>query len=76
MRTLVYDNPGQMHLRCELKQDEYRLMDVALAVLRGRLLTLVYMEIGDDVRIISFRNASREEHKQYEQDRRKFDVGE
>jgi uncharacterized DUF497 family protein len=72
---LVYDNPDKCTYDAS-RQDEYRLMDVALAVLRGRLLTLVYMEIGDDVRIISFRNASREEHKQYEQDRREFDIGE
>jgi uncharacterized DUF497 family protein len=51
--------------------DKYRLMDVALAILKGKLLTLVYMEIDEDVRVISFRNASREERKQYEEDRRK-----
>ena len=72
---LVYDNPDKCIYDAS-RQDEYRLMDVALAVLRGRLLTLVYLEIGDDVRVISFRNASREERKQYEQDRREFDVGE
>jgi len=70
---LVYDNPDKCTYNAS-RQDEYRPMDVALAVLRGRLLTLVYMEIGDDVRVISFRNASREERKQYEQDRREFDV--
>lgn len=72
---LVYDNPDKCTYDAS-RQDEYRLMDVALAVLRGRLLTLVYMEIGDDVRVISFRNVSREERKQYEQDRREFKVGE
>jgi uncharacterized DUF497 family protein len=72
---LVYDNPDKCTYDAS-RQDEYRLMDVALAVLRGRLLTLVYMEIEDHVRVISFRNASREELKQYEQDRRDFDVGE
>lgn len=43
-------------------------MDVALAIVRGRLLTLVYTERGDEVRVISFRNASREERKRYEED--------
>lgn len=43
-------------------------MDVALAVIKGRHLTLVYTEIGDDVRVISFRNSSREERKRYEGD--------
>jgi len=43
-------------------------MDVALAVVKGRFLTLVYTEDDADVRVISFRNASREERKQYEKD--------
>jgi uncharacterized protein len=64
---LVYENP----LKCTYdasREDEYRLMDVALAFIRGRVLTLVYSEVGDDVRVISFRNASREERKRYEED--------
>jgi uncharacterized DUF497 family protein len=43
-------------------------MDVALAVIKGRLLTLVYTEQEDEVRVISFRHASREERKKYEKD--------
>jgi uncharacterized DUF497 family protein len=43
-------------------------MDIAVAVIRGRLLALIYTERRDDVRVISFRPASREERKQYEQD--------
>lgn len=43
-------------------------MDVALAVVKGKVLTLVYTEIEDEVRIISFRHASRTERKQYEED--------
>ena len=43
-------------------------MDAALAVIKGRLLTLVYTDRGDDVRVISFRNSSREERRQYEAD--------
>jgi uncharacterized DUF497 family protein len=43
-------------------------MDLAVAVIQGRLLTLIYTERGDNVRVISFRPASREEREQYEQD--------
>lgn len=64
---LVYDNPDKCtYDRC--RQGERRLMDIALAVIRGRLLTLIYTERGKDVRVISFRPASREEREQYEQD--------
>jgi uncharacterized DUF497 family protein len=71
---LIYDNPDKCTYDAS-RGDEYRLMDVALAILKGKLLTLVYMEIDDDVRLISFRNASREERKQYEQDRRQNKTG-
>lgn len=64
---LVYENPEKCTYDAS-RGDEYRLMDVALAVIKGRLLTLVYTERGDDVRVISFRHASREERKQYEND--------
>jgi hypothetical protein len=71
---LVYDDPNKCTYDAS-REDEYRLMDVALLVVKGRLLTLVYMEIGDDVRVISFRNASREERKAYEQDRKEYKAG-
>ena len=64
---LVYENPYKCTYDAS-RGDEYRLMDVALAVVKGRLLTLVYTELDDDVRVISFRNASREERKRYEED--------
>jgi uncharacterized protein len=64
---LVYENPEKCTYDAS-RDDEYRLMDIALAVIRGRLLTLVYTEIGEDVRVISFRNTSREERKRYEED--------
>ena len=64
---LVYDNPDKCTYEAS-RHDEYRLMDIALAVMKGRLLTLVYVEQGEDVRVISFRHASREERKQYEED--------
>lgn len=64
---LVFENPSKCTYDAS-RGDEYRLMDVALAVVKGRVLTLVYTESGEDVRVISFRNASREERKQYEED--------
>jgi uncharacterized DUF497 family protein len=71
---LVYNSPEKITYDAS-RFDEYRLMDVALLVLRGKLLTLVYMEIEDEVRVISFRNASREERKAYEQDCATDDYG-
>jgi uncharacterized protein len=64
---LIYENPDKCTYEAS-RDDEYRLMDVALAVIKGRLLTLVYSVRGDKVRVISFRNASREERKRYEED--------
>jgi uncharacterized protein len=64
---LVYENPNKCTYDAS-RDDEYRLMDVAMAVIKGRLLTLVYAEREEEVRVISFRNASREERKRYEED--------
>jgi hypothetical protein len=64
---LVYENLDKCTYDAS-REGEYRLMDLALAVIKGRLLTLVYTESEDEVRVISFRPASREERKQYEQD--------
>jgi len=64
---LVYENPGKCTYDAS-RGDEYRLMDVALAVVKGRLLTLVYTEQEDEVHVISFRNASRTDRVQYEED--------
>jgi hypothetical protein len=65
---LVYENPDKCTYDTS-RGGEYRLMDIAMAVIKGRVLTLVYTERGKDVRVISFRHASREERKQYEADR-------
>jgi uncharacterized protein len=64
---LVYENPDKCTYDAS-RHEEYRLMDVAMAVIKGRLLTLVYTESEEVVRVISFRNASREERKRYEED--------
>ncbi len=45
-------------------------MDIALAIVHQRVLAMIYRERGDDVRVISFRPASREEREQYEQDQK------
>ena len=65
---LVYDNPDTCTYDSS-RQGERRLLDLAFATVKGRLLALIYAERGDDVRVISFRPASREEREQYEQDR-------
>lgn len=65
--NLVYDNPDKCTYEATFKA-ERRLMDLAFALVHGKLLALVYTERGEDVRIISFRPASREERQQYEQD--------
>lgn len=64
---LVYENPDKCTYDAS-REEEYRLMDVALALVRGRVFTLVYTESDEEVRIISFRHASREERKRYEED--------
>ena len=65
---LVYENPDKCTYEA-LYRGERRFMDLATAVVHGRLLIFIYTERGDDVRVISFRPASREEREQYEQDK-------
>lgn len=64
---LVYDNPEKCTYFAR-SGGELRWMDVALAMVHGRVLVLIYTKRGEDVRVISLRPASREERKQYEQD--------
>lgn len=64
---LVYDNPDKCTYESS-REGETRSMDIAMAVVKGKVLTLIYTERGNDVRLISFRPASREERKQYEED--------
>ncbi len=66
---LVYENPDKCTYEAGYS-GERRLMDIAMAVVHGKLLTLIYAERGDDVRVISFRAASREEREQYEEDKK------
>jgi uncharacterized DUF497 family protein len=64
---LVYDNADKCTYQSNRK-GERRLMDLAFAVVNGRLLALIYPERGNDIRVISFRPASREEREQHERD--------
>lgn len=54
---LVYENPEKCTYEASYK-GERRLMNLAMAVIHGRLLTLIYTERGDNVRVMSFRSAS------------------
>jgi hypothetical protein len=65
---LVYDDPAKLTYDSS-RNGERRLLDLAVAIVKGRLLALIYTERGSDVRVISFRPASREEREQYEQEK-------
>lgn len=62
--ALVYDAPNKITLSSP-RQDEERLMDVAMVEIMGVILVLVYVERGDDVRAISLRRASKQERQRY-----------
>jgi hypothetical protein len=62
---LVYDNPEKVTFLSP-RNSEKRKMDVAIISFEGRTLSLIYMERGSDIRVISFRAASRVERKAYE----------
>ena len=61
---LVYDNPAKLTV-ISTRQGEERYADIAIIEVIHAYLTLVYVERGEDIRIISFRNASRGERKRY-----------
>jgi uncharacterized DUF497 family protein len=63
---LVYDNPSKITFESPRK-GEARKQDIAMVVVRGRVLTLIYTEREPDVQVISFRVASRVEREAYEQ---------
>jgi uncharacterized DUF497 family protein len=63
---LVYDNPEKVTFSSP-RNGEDRKLDVAVAEAAGRFLSLLYVQRGEDVRIISFRVASRIERRRYEQ---------
>lgn len=63
---LVFDSPAKVTFRSS-RNEEDRLLDFAMVEVAGTLLVLVYVERGNDVRIISFRRSSRRERRVYEQ---------
>lgn len=65
---LVYENPEKVTFSSN-RNAEDRKLDVAMVQLSGRTLTLVYTERGFDIRVISFRFASRLERRAYEKAR-------
>lgn len=62
--ALVYESPDKITLT-SARQDEDRLMDVAMVEVLGVVLVLVYVERGQDIRAISLRRASKQERKRY-----------
>jgi hypothetical protein len=63
---LVFDNPKKVTFLSPRKGEE-RKQDIAMVEVRGRVLTLVYVERGTKIHVISFRVASRVEREVYEQ---------
>lgn len=62
---LVFDAPNKLTLQ-STRQDEARLMDIAMVEVAGVVLVLVYvMRQPDEVRAISLRRASKQERTLY-----------
>lgn len=62
---LVYESPSKVTFQSPRK-GEARKQDIAMVV-RRKVLTLIYVERGTDIQVISFRVASRVEREVYEQ---------
>jgi uncharacterized DUF497 family protein len=67
---IVYENPDKLTLHT-VRRGEFRLQDVAIVEMHGVILTLVYVVRGYNIRIISFRKASRKERRDYDNFRAK-----
>jgi uncharacterized protein len=63
--NLVFDAPAKMTIPAK-SGTELRLLDVAVVMLGGDTLSLVYTYRGYNVRIISFGKASRRERRLYD----------
>lgn len=61
---LVYDNPKKITYRLQTRT-EVRFQDIALVEIGGNVLSLIYVLRGGNVRVISFRYASRKERRVY-----------
>lgn len=64
MPHLVYENPAKMTLASQ-RRGETRKMDIAFVGITGTVVALVYIERGNDIRVISLRRASRGERRRY-----------
>jgi len=62
---IVYENPNKLTLPAT-GRGEYRLQDIALVEVQGKILSLVYVVRGYNIRVISFRKASRKERRTYD----------
>ena len=63
---MVYEDPRKITFQSPRK-GEAREQDIAMVAVRGRVLTLIYVDRGTDIQVISFRVASRVEREVYEQ---------
>jgi uncharacterized DUF497 family protein len=62
---LVYENPNKVTYISQ-RPGEERWQDIALVEANGFILALVYTVRGYNIRIISFRRASRKERRIYD----------
>ena len=62
---IVYENPNKVTFAI-VGRGEERWLDIALVESNGFVLALVYAVRGYNIRIISFRNASRKERRIYD----------
>jgi len=62
---LVFENPDKLTLP-NTRRGDSRLRDIALVKVQGRILTLVYVVRGYNIRVISIRRASRKERRDYD----------
>ena len=62
---IVYENPNKVTF-AEAGRGEPRRRDIAFVESNGIVLALVYVVRGYNIRIISFRKASRKERRIYE----------
>ena len=61
---LVYDHPRKITFRLQ-RGMEARFQDISVVDVGGNVLTLVYTLRGQNIRVISFRIASRRERRVY-----------
>lgn len=62
---VVYENPSKITLSAP-RDSEDRYLDIAMVEVAGRVLSLVYALRDENVRVISFRAASKRERRFYE----------